>query len=286
MQESNTRLKSISTPARAASRAWRPATTSTDWKKRRRGDRLACCTVATVSSPVMQHVTTACHHCVEPACLRGLPGRGLREGSGHRNRAASRRSVHRLPVLHSEVPVRRSQIQPREGNRPQVRHVPATAGGGRGAGVRAGLPESGDSHHGRRPRGGGGERRSQPVLARRTEPGYTLPTTIYKTRKPLPPNLLPADYYSAAPQHAHWPLVFMLVLTQMSVGAFLVDHGIASWLASAAESAIARSPMVHLAAAFVLGCHRTLRRRSFTWAGRGWRIARSSAGEPLGSAAK
>ena len=45
-----------------------------------------------------------------------------------------------------------------------------------------------------------------------------------RLRKPLPANLLPADYYSAAPQHAHWPLVLMLVLTQMSVGAFVVDY--------------------------------------------------------------
>ena len=34
--------------------------------------------------------------------------------------------------------------------------------------------------------------------------------------------LLPADYYDVNPQHAHWPLVVMLVLTQLSVGAFAV----------------------------------------------------------------
>jgi DMSO reductase anchor subunit len=54
------------------------------------------------------------------------------------------------------------------------------------------------------------------------DPQITLPTTTYKTRRPFPRNLLPADYFRVNPQHAHWPLVVMLVLTQLSVGAFTV----------------------------------------------------------------
>ena len=53
------------------------------------------------------------------------------------------------------------------------------------------------------------------------DPQITLPTTTYKTRRPFPRNLLPADYFRVNPQHAHWPLVVMLVLTQLSVGAFV-----------------------------------------------------------------
>ncbi len=52
------------------------------------------------------------------------------------------------------------------------------------------------------------------------DPQITLPTTNYKTRRPFPRNLLPADYFRTAAQHAHAPLVVMLVLTQLSVGAF------------------------------------------------------------------
>src|SRR6185503_12730736 len=61
------------------------------------------------------------------------------------------------------------------------------------------------------------------------EPGYTLPSTVYRTKRPLPRNLLPGDYYSVTRQHAHLPLVFMLVLTQMSVGALVVDQCL-TWL--------------------------------------------------------
>jgi formate dehydrogenase iron-sulfur subunit len=53
------------------------------------------------------------------------------------------------------------------------------------------------------------------------DPQLTLPTTAYKTRRPFPRNLLPADYFRVNQQHAHWPLVVMLVLTQLSVGAFV-----------------------------------------------------------------
>ncbi len=58
------------------------------------------------------------------------------------------------------------------------------------------------------------------------EPHITLPTTRYKTSRVYPRNMLPADYYATNPQHPHWPLIVMLVLTQLSVGAFVVGR---SW---------------------------------------------------------
>jgi formate dehydrogenase iron-sulfur subunit len=49
--------------------------------------------------------------------------------------------------------------------------------------------------------------------------------TVSTTRITLPVNLTPdlekADHTRVRPEHPHWPLVFMLVLTQLSVGAFL-----------------------------------------------------------------
>ena len=50
--------------------------------------------------------------------------------------------------------------------------------------------------------------------------------SISTTRITLPYNLIPGtgrvDTQRIEPEHAHWPLVFMLVLTQLSVGAFVV----------------------------------------------------------------
>ena len=52
----------------------------------------------------------------------------------------------------------------------------------------------------------------------------TLPTTRYKTNRVLPRNLLPDDYYISKPLHAHFPLVFMLTLTQMAFGIFAINY--------------------------------------------------------------
>jgi DMSO reductase anchor subunit len=51
-------------------------------------------------------------------------------------------------------------------------------------------------------------------------PEYTLPTTQYRTTRTLPANMRPGDFFKNKPEHAHGPLVVMLVLTQLSVGAF------------------------------------------------------------------
>lgn len=51
------------------------------------------------------------------------------------------------------------------------------------------------------------------------DPLMTVPTTRYKSRKPLPDHLLSGDHARLSPAPAHFPLVFMLVLTQLAVGA-------------------------------------------------------------------
>jgi DMSO reductase anchor subunit len=56
--------------------------------------------------------------------------------------------------------------------------------------------------------------------------GITVPATQYKTSKVMPKNLLPGDFYAVRPGHQHTPLVIMLVLTQLSAGAFWVDFGL------------------------------------------------------------
>jgi DMSO reductase anchor subunit/ferredoxin len=69
------------------------------------------------------------------------------------------------------------------------------------------------------------------VLARTSEdhflPGappakYTHPTTIYRGAEQLPPDTEAVDHMVARPQHAHLPLVALLVLTQAATGGFVV----------------------------------------------------------------
>jgi DMSO reductase anchor subunit len=74
--------------------------------------------------------------------------------------------------------------------------------------------------------------------------------SISTTRVTLPEDLLPdtgrVDTQRITPEHPHWPLVFMLVLTQLAVGAFasmwLIDafgHGMGLYISAAAALALA-----------------------------------------------
>jgi len=64
---------------------------------------------------------------------------------------------------------------------------------------------------------------SEAFLPGAPSPTITVPTTTYKSTRPLPRNVLPADFHRVRSSHRHLPLVFLLVLTQLSVGAFVAD---------------------------------------------------------------
>jgi Fe-S-cluster-containing dehydrogenase component/DMSO reductase anchor subunit len=173
------------------------------------------------SAPMMQHVTAACHHCLEPACMIACPVNAYEKdpatgivkhlddqcfgcqyctlacpydvpkyhaGKGIVRKCdmcSSRLAVGEAPACVQACP--HEAIAIRVVSREQVIDDAETA---------AFLPAAPD-------------------------PQITLPTTTYKSRKSFPRNLLPADYFRVNPQHAHWPLVVMLTLTQLSVGAFV-----------------------------------------------------------------
>ena len=94
------------------------------------------------------------------------------------------RRVHRLPVLHLELPVLGPGLPARPAHRHEVRHVPAPPRGRAGAGLRRRLPDVRD--HGR-------EGRTSPPGGRTTRPAtprnlpssdLTLSTTRYRAARP------------------------------------------------------------------------------------------------------
>ncbi len=202
------------------------------------------------AAPVMQHVTAACHHCLQPACMIACPVNAYEKdpvtgivkhlddqcfgcqyctlacpydvpkyhaGKGIVRKCdmcSSRLAVGEPPACVQSCP--HEAISIRVVDREQVVEDAETA---------VFLPAAPD-------------------------PQITLPTTTYKTRRPFPRNLLPADYFRVNSQHAHWPLVVMLVLTQLSVGAFVVGLVLENWLS---PQLLATLRPLHAAAALGFG---------------------------------
>ena len=207
----------------------------------------------TTSLPVLQHVTTACHHCVEPACLEGCPVNAYEKDPvtgivRHLDDQCIGCQYCILKCPYDVPKYSRSKGIVRKcdmcRDRLAVGEAPACVQACPNQAIRITVVNKQETAE---------NAEANLFLPGAPEPGYTLPTTVYKTRRALPTNLLPANYYSATPQHAHWPLVMMLVMTQMSVGAFLIEQ-----LLSAAEpvdglSLTSAARTVHLAAAFGLG---------------------------------
>ena len=207
----------------------------------------------TTDLPVVQHVTTACHHCVEPACLHGCPTEAYEKDliTGivrHLDDqcigcqycmlkcpydvpvySKSKGIVRKCDMCHQRLAVGEAPacVQSCPNQAILIRVVNQES-----------VREESEAHQ---------------FLPGAPEPSYTLPTTSYRTDRPQPRNLLPADYFSVQKAHGHLPLVVMLVLTQMSVGAFVLEQVMYSYFAMfRADLASAVRPL-HVCAALVLG---------------------------------
>ena len=153
-----------------------------------------------------------------------LPGRRLREGPRHRHRQAPGRPVLRLPVLHARLPLRRPQISHRR--RGSSASATCAATGSR----RARPPPASRPARTRRSASASSTRTRSSRRPRRASSSRPLPAPATRSRRPVtnrrdrcPTGLLAADHFRVVPEHAHPPLVIMLVMTQLAVGGFLVD---------------------------------------------------------------
>ena len=177
----------------------------------------------TPEAPVQQTVTTACHHCVDPACMKGCPVGAYEKDPvtgivKHLDDQCIGCQYCTLTCPY-EVPqyskkrgiVRKCDMcsdRLAEGEAPAcVQACPNEAISIRIVDVARALEDA----------------RAEACLPGSPSPTITVPTTTYKSRRPLPRNVLPADFHRVRSSHRHTPLVFLLVLTQLSVGAFVAD---------------------------------------------------------------
>jgi len=204
----------------------------------------------TSTNPVMQHVTTACHHCLEPGCMTACPVDAYEKNPvtgivKHLDdqcfgcQYCTLACPYDVPKYHKQKGIVRKcdmcSDRLSAGEAPAcVQSCPHEAISIRIIDCEQVIEDS----------------EADRFLPAAPEPHITLPTTSYRTKRVFPRNLLPADYYSVSAQHPHWPLIIMLVLTQLSVGAFISGLVLERFLD---ETLIAAMRPVHSLIALVFG---------------------------------
>lgn len=174
----------------------------------------------TSALPVVQHVTTACHHCIEPACLIACPVNAYEKDPltgivKHLDdqcfgcQYCTLACPYDVPKYHAGKGIVRKcdmcSARLKVGEAPAcVQACPSQAIAIRVVNIEQVIEDA----------------EAALFLPAAPDSQITFPTTTYKTKRVLPRNMLPADYFQVSSQHPHWPLVVMLVLTQLSVGTF------------------------------------------------------------------
>ncbi|MGH8908081.1 MAG: DmsC/YnfH family molybdoenzyme membrane anchor subunit [Egibacteraceae bacterium] len=210
------------------------------------------------ATPFLQTVTTACHHCVEPACMSGCPVNAYEKDTvtgivRHLDDQCIGCSYCTLTCPY-EVPrfntargiVRKCDLC---SDRLDAGEAPACVQACPTKAIRVTIVETAAAVEGAR---SGtfmitdGQAMPMPTAP---SPRMTVPTTRYVTRRQLPTEVMAADHFSVRPSHSHSPLAAMLVLTQLSVGAFVADLG----LRAAAGTLVEPMRQLNALAALVLG---------------------------------
>lgn len=176
-------------------------------------------------TPYHQTVTAACHHCLEPACMSGCPVDAYEKD-------ASTGIVHHLDdqcigcgyctlTCPYEVP----RLNQRLGivrkcdmcaGRLAEGEAPACVAACPSGAIKIGLVDTAVVAA----EAVVAEAEGRPTLvAGAPASAITLPTTTYRTAREVPADARGADHHAVAPAQGHPPLAFMLVLTQVAVGA-------------------------------------------------------------------
>jgi len=174
-------------------------------------------------APVQQTVTTACHHCLDPACMNGCPVKAYEKdpATGIVRHLDDQCIGCQYCVL--TCPYEVPQFNSKRGivrkcdmctDRLAAREAPACVQSCPNTAITIQIVDQARALE---------EAQTGYYLPGAPSPAITVPTTEYVTKRAFPRNLLPADFHQVRAGHPHLPLVFMLVLTQLSVGAFAVE---------------------------------------------------------------
>ena len=183
-------------------------------------------TGGTETEPEIQHVTSACHHCLEPACMLGCPVNAYEKDAvtgivAHLDDQCIGCKYCMFMCPYDVPSYSESKGIVRKCNmcadRLEVGEAPACVQACPNQAIkikkisRSEVIDSSDTLQ---------------LVPGSPNSKVTLPTTNYTTNRVLADNLLTNDYYVAKALHAHFPLVFMLTLTQMAFGIFAATFAV------------------------------------------------------------
>ena len=189
----------------------------------------------TPDHPFQQTITTACHHCADPACLNGCPVLAYEKDpiTGIVRHLDDQcigcqycvlKCPYDVPKYNERLGIVRKcdmcHDRLADGEAPAcVQACPTHAI--TIVKVTTFTSETPASH-------------GQLAALSSTDSGYTQPTTRYVSKNPLPANLHASDAATLRPQHAHFPLVALLVGTQVGLGVMLASlrPGTPAWVAA------------------------------------------------------
>jgi Fe-S-cluster-containing dehydrogenase component/DMSO reductase anchor subunit len=179
----------------------------------------------TRAHPFQQTVTTACHHCADPGCLNGCPVLAYEKDpiTGIVRHLDDQcigcqycvlKCPYDVPKYNERLGIVRKCDMCQ--NRLSAGEAPACV---QSCPTQAISIVTVTTHV-----GGKLTPDTSTFLPAAPAPDYTLPTTRYVSKRPLPAKLTPADAAALRPQPPHWPLVFMLTLIPMAVGCVALSY--------------------------------------------------------------
>ena len=197
---------------------------------------------ATSGAPWQQTVTTACHHCVEPACLEGCPMLAYEKDPvtgivRHLDdqcigcQYCALKCPYGVPKYNARLGIVRKCDMCHQ--RLKVGESPACVQACPNGAIAIRIVKKADALV-----------RTEPVIEGAVGSDYTKPVTLFVSAKPRPAQAAAPDACVAKVEHGHWPLVVMLVLTQLSAGA-AVAHVFAPSKALATTAAVVGIVGIH-----------------------------------------
>ncbi|HEU4734754.1 MAG TPA: DmsC/YnfH family molybdoenzyme membrane anchor subunit, partial [Kofleriaceae bacterium] len=190
------------------------------------------------AAPMRQTVSTACHHCLDPACMSGCPVGAYEKDPvtgivKHLDdqcigcQYCTFTCPYEVPQYNARLGIVRKCDMCSD--RLAVGEAPACVQACPNGAIAITIVDKRQALE---------DAQGDAFLPGAPSPAITVPTTVYRTDRAPPRNLLPADFFRIAPAHRHTPLVVMLVLTQLSVGTFLIDAIASRFLPEAVRAAL------------------------------------------------